>query len=138
MSEFPVSNIETRILWGIACAMIGMVLAFGLPVLLMNNGFYPESTSDMSGLGAAGLIMLGIVSSGVAGLIAGLVRPGIQAIILTLICLVLIDVCLIGASASLYCTSAGIKIVVAILVFAISPKPRQAPPPSGSAPVNSN
>lgn len=125
MSEFPVSNLEKRLFWGIGCAVAAMVLNLGTPLVLMMLGITPQWPTQQGPLGGMGigiLLAVGIVLSGSAGFVAGLMRPGSQAVIMTLICLVLVDVCMMATSMLLYFISAAIKVTLMIAVKRESPK----------------
>ena len=131
-SEFPVSNLEKRIFWGIACAVSGMLLNVGLPLLLAGAGIAlagPPQQKPGDAVAIAILLIVGILFSGSAGFIAGLVRPGAQAFKITLICLLLVDICMILASIWLYFLAAAIKVA---LLLAVIKRDEKKHPTSGS------
>ena len=119
-SEFPVSNLEKRIFWGIACSVSGLLLNVGLPLMLAALGVLlpgPPQQRPVNGGTIVVLLIGGILFSGAAGFVAGLARPGAQAVKITLICLVLVDICLVFASIWLYFISGAIKVALLLAVI---------------------
>jgi hypothetical protein len=120
-----------RIGWGIVCAVLGILLHLGIPVLLMNNlGLRP--TWYGGGMGAIAYVPFlaaGFVAAGLSGLIAGIVRPGGQSLFLTLKCLLVIDICMLPLSVQMYAAAAVVKVVLAALVAQLLGESKRARPP---------
>ena len=122
MSEFPASNLERRLFWGIIWGITGAVSAvllnFGLPFLLIVIGRldpkFPVQQGPYGGMGVGIVIMVGIVFSGLSGFVAGFVRAGTNAAMPILICLVLADICLTTLSTRLYAISGAIKVALIV------------------------
>ena len=128
-----------RITWGIACAVFGMLLNLGTPILVNILGLHPAwYGGGIAAVGYITFIGVGLIVSGLAGLITGLVRPGLQSLSVTLICLVVVDICLLAASAKVYGVSAIIKIALMVWIYAKTPKPSQASSAVAPANINSN
>ncbi len=120
MSEFPVANLEKRLLWGMACGVCAVLLNIGPPLLLLGLRIaptFPSQPGPIGGLGVAILLILGILVSGLVGCVAGLVRPGRPAVMTTLICLALEDICMMAVVPALYAICAAIKVALIIAVI---------------------
>lgn len=113
-----------RIAWGMACAVLGILLHIGIPNLLMSNfGLRPEWFGG--GIGAIGylpFLFAGFVAAGLSGLIAGIIRTAGQSLFLMLKCLLLIDICMLPLSAQMYAASAAVKVVLGLFVLVFRPK----------------
>jgi hypothetical protein len=126
MSEFPVSNLEKRLFWGIACGAGAMLLSFCVPllslILLAKIGVDPQLPNQQNqqgpyaGMGFGILLFAGVFFCGLVGLIAGLVRPGVQGAAISTGGLFLADILLMVVATRLFFVSAAVKVACVILI----------------------
>ena len=135
-----------RLVWSPICAVIGSGVCLGLPMLLRISGVPVSSSQNLGHMFYLTALLWATIFSGLAGFIAGLIRPGRPAIVLTLVCIILLDIAFLGYLTYgnvnnfrlVLSVSAAVKVILIILIAATIPKPFKlhSPPSDGAAHSN--
>jgi hypothetical protein len=80
-----------QLLGSVGCLAIGAGLSWGMPFVLAYAGLWRPGIGDLSGLFIYFYCICASIVAGAAGFVAGSLRPGRQAILATMACVVLTD-----------------------------------------------